>query len=160
MRALLRRLCLRSFFLCAGALSVGCEKTTSPSGPPRIHFPSVSQNLGEISIAPRGRDVEFSFVNRGLSPLHISRLVTSCGCVDAVARPATVAPGEPGTIIVRIAPAESEEKHASVAVHSDDASNPAVRISLSWRAVAPLDIDPVLLDFGSVRPGVAWILKS
>lgn len=150
-----RRLCLRSFVVCAGALSLGCENATSPSGPPLIHFPRVSQDLGEISIAPQGRDVEFSFVNRGLSPLHVSRLVTSCGCVDAVARPATVAPGGTGTIAVRIAPAESEEKRASVAVHSDDASNPVAHISLSWRAVAPLDIDPVLLEFGSVRPGVA-----
>lgn len=140
--------------VCAGALSVGCEKASAPSGPPRIYFPSVSQDLGEIAIAPQGRDVEFAFVNRGLSPLHVSRLVTSCGCVDAAARPATVAPGAKGTIVVRIAPAESEEKHASVAVHSDDLSNPALRISLSWRAVAPLDTDPVLLDFGSVRPGV------
>lgn len=139
--------------VCVFGVSYGCGKPSAPSGPPRIHFAEVSQDLAEIPLAPQGQEVKFPFVNRGLSPLHITRLVTSCGCADADAKPSTVAPGASGRIIVRIAPVQSETKDTSVAVHCDDPSNPIVRVSLSWRAVAPLDTDPTLLDFGIVLPG-------
>lgn len=145
----------RLALVCVGVLgaSHGCGKPAPPSGPPRIYFAEVSQDLAEISLAPQGHVVKFPFVNRGLSPLHVTHLVTSCGCANAVAKPTTVAPGASGQIIVRIAPVQSETRNTSVAVHCDDPSSPIVRVSLSWRAVAPLDTDPTLLDFGTVLPG-------
>ena len=142
-----------SLIVCVVAACSGCGKSSTPSGPPRIHFPNVSQNLAEIPLAADGRDVEFRFVNRGLSALHITRLVSSCGCAGADVKPPIVAPGAAGKIIVRIAPVQSEARDASVAVHCDDPSNPIVHVSLSWRAVAPLDTEPTLLDFGNVLPG-------
>lgn len=148
-----RRVVFFSFVLMGSLISLSCEKSQElPDGPPRIHFTNTKQDLGEIPIAPEGRDIIFSFLNRGLSELRISQLVSSCGCAGADINNSVLAPGEEGIVVVRIAPHQSENRSASVTVHSNDPSRPRIPLRISWRAVAPLEFNPLSLDFGTIRP--------
>jgi hypothetical protein len=52
-----------------------------------------------------------------------------------------------------IAPRRAEEKSASVAVHTNDPTRPVVTLRVSWRSHSPVEVDPLEIDFGRVRPG-------
>lgn len=135
-------------------LPVGCEVATpSPTGPAKAVFETTQRDLGDIPIAPQGRIIEFPIVNRGLSDLKIHKLVQSCSCVDAAAEPSILKPGERGRVAVAIAPDRAEEKSASVEVHTNDPLDPVQKLRVSWRSHAPIELEPLEIDFGRVRPG-------
>ncbi|MGC1273888.1 MAG: DUF1573 domain-containing protein [Planctomycetaceae bacterium] len=135
-------------------LLIGCDAAGSPpTGPAKAVFETVRRDLGDIPIAPQGRIVEFPVVNRGLSDLRINKLAQSCSCVDATAEPSILKPGATGRVAVAIAPNRAEEKSATVEVHTNDPSDPVQKLHVSWRSHAPMELDPLEIDFGRVRPG-------
>lgn len=121
--------------------------------PPRVVFDTLRQDLGVIPVAPEGRHVVYGISNRGGSPLRITKLVVSCGCLHAVSSKGVLGPGEAGTITVLIAPVRSEESMTSVSVHTNDPTAPVSKLNVSWRSRSPLDISPEEVDFGTVLPG-------
>lgn len=138
---------------CGSLVWLSCDNSAEPpDGPPRIHFAQHKRDLGEIPITPEGRDVVFRFVNRGLSELRVTGLVSSCGCDDVNVENPLVAPGAEATITVRIISQQSEARSASVTVHSNDPARPRVVLQVSWRAVAPLEFEPLSLNFGALLP--------
>lgn len=120
---------------------------------PNLHFDETEIDLGEIPVSYESREVRFRFENRGGSDLFIKQLVTSCSCVAARIEPDELAPGQHGTILVAIRALEPEEKLAWVTVHANDPRRPRTTLQLRWRSVAPLELDPLSVDFGQVLPG-------
>lgn len=140
--------------LVALLLCISCNRAAVPTGPPIIHFSTLELDLGEIDFAPDGRAVEFPFENRGLLPLRIERVVSSCGCAAAKVERTVLAPEESSRIFAVIAPRQSEERSASITVYSNDPARPKTTLRFKWKAVAPLDLNPPSTDFGTVRPGI------
>lgn len=123
-----------------------------PPGPPIIHFQKTEIDLGRIPIRPEGYEVPFNFTNRGLSTLKISSLVKSCSCADVRLTDNKFPITRSGKVILKIAPTLAEERSATVEVHSNDPDHPVTTLVLKWRAVAPLELDPLSVNFGLLRP--------
>jgi hypothetical protein len=64
-------------------------------------FEELSKDFGPV---PRGPTLEHSFrlVNRTSSPVHVSNVRVSCGCVQATASREDIAPGKEAAIIARM----------------------------------------------------------
>jgi hypothetical protein len=63
-----------------------------------MHFDKVLMDGVKMSQEDAPRTFEYSFVNRGSSPLVISRLVSTCSCAVATYDKRVVKPGERGVI--------------------------------------------------------------
>ncbi len=134
----------------------GCQNEAAPpeksAGDPTITVIQPSRSLGSI---PLGTRVEtFEVANTGTGPLAISQLERSCSCTKVAIDRTTVPPGETAQITVTISPKESEQKTASVTIHSNDTQSPRSRISVDWTARGAVTVDVHELDFGLVRPNV------
>lgn len=134
------------------AVLAGCGGTAL-EGPPLADFKTTQKALGDIPIAPKGRVVEFPVLNRGLADLRIEKLVRSCTCVESKVSRSVLPAGASGIIALAIAPQRAEEKSASVSVHTNDPTQPVVNLTVSWRAHAPVEVEPLEIDLGRVRPG-------
>lgn len=139
----------------AAVASVGCDGGAGgpPPRPPQLHVAEPEQDLGEIPVAPTGRDVVFEVHNRGFEDLIFSELIVSCRCASARAEPTTIPPDGAGRVIVTVAPKDVRPDSASVTLVTNDPLNPQFNVSVSWNAVAPLAFDPPSVDLGRLRPG-------
>ena len=134
----------------------GCQNGTTtpakPNGTPTITVIQPSRSLGLI---PLGTHVEsFEVANTGSGALAITELERSCSCAKVAIDRTTVPPGGTAKITVTISPKESEQKTASVTIHSNDTQSPRTRISVDWTARGAVSADVHELDFGLVRPNV------
>ena len=136
--------------------SQGCQKaatpTAKPGGDPTMTVIQPTRSLGVI---PLGTHVAtFEVANTGLGPLAITQLERSCSCTQVAINRTTVPPGGKAQISVTISPKESEQKSATVTIHSNDTQSPRTRISVDWTARGAVSTDVHELDFGLVRPNV------
>lgn len=122
-------------------------------GPSQIHFETVSQDLGEIAIFAKGREVVFPFVNQGVADLEITKLEAFCGCTDIAVTRSLIPPGEAGKVLVRLATKGAEKRAVHVAVHSNDPLKPVSRLDIAWRTVEAVELDPLHVNFGELPPG-------
>ena len=68
---------------------------------PRIRFNSLMKDGGEVSESGGLIEFTYDFVNSGKQDVKIDDVKTSCRCVEAVAPPIPVGPGEHGAITLR-----------------------------------------------------------
>jgi len=133
---------------------------------PKIEVNITQYNFGEIT---EGVIVKFSFEvkNAGDQLLHINDVMTSCGCTAAVLENYDLEPGEKTAIKVEF---DSEGKqglqHKVVAVASNDASNPSIKLEITGN-VLPKEGDSTVAkiigpkirfentvhDFGKIKEG-------
>lgn len=133
----------------------GCAKADAVPGSPRIHTPVRYKDFGELSV--EGGEpyyVSFPFENVGAAPLQILGIRKSCGCADADVTKATLEPGEQAEVKVEVVPTQAaEEEHHAVTLFTNDARRPQVKLRFSWQAVAPLELHPDRIDFGTLVSG-------
>ena len=89
-----------------------------------IHFPETQHDFGEVQ---EGKTVEyeFNFDNSGNSTLKIGDIKTSCGCTAALVSKKDLAPGEKGTLNVKLNTANRSGKMSrTITVSSNDPKNP------------------------------------
>lgn len=89
-----------------------------------IHFPETQHDFGKVQ---EGKTVkyDFNFDNRGSSTLKIGDIKTSCGCTAALVSKKDLAPGEKGTLSVKLNTANRKGKMSrTITISSNDPMNP------------------------------------
>lgn len=96
------------FCLIYMVLPAAAQKRRSDPAEAKIEFNAVEHNFGRIP--ERGRKVSctFRYTNTGDKPLVITRITTTCKCVDYSYSKKPVAPGETGTITISYNPKKQE----------------------------------------------------
>lgn len=87
--------------------AIAQRRGSDPQGA-EMEFNAVEHNFGRIS--ERGHKVSctFRYTNTGEKPLIVTRVVTTCKCVDYDYSKKPVAPGETGTITISYNPKKQE----------------------------------------------------
>lgn len=135
---------------------LSCDASRPPSaaavrnGSPRIHVPHRDLEIGTVPLGPK--DIEFEVYNHGDANLQLNGLETTCGCTQVDVADSIVPPGKRTVLTARISPRQPEQRSARITVYSNDPAQPKTHVSLSWAAVGPVSVEPLNLDFGSVRP--------
>jgi hypothetical protein len=118
-----------------------------------IHFPASEVDLGEVPLSAEGVPAVFRFVNRGLADLELGPVEVKCRCLKAEATHKVLEPGAEGLLRILVRADEPGALTSGVVVHSNDPVHPATALSIAWRTVMPVELEPWLLDFGDVLPG-------
>lgn len=94
---------------------------------------------------------EFILTNQGSRVVNIGRVRAACGCTKTVLTTNVVPPG--GTTVVSVEfDARKRRGHQSKAIYcdTDDLEGRTIRLELSGIVIAPIDIQPEGLNFGTV----------
>jgi hypothetical protein len=150
----------------AMVLLVGCDESSSSlsdlnsdrlvqSGPVS-HFDLAELNLGRVLLSQRNGTVSGSFcvTNIGNAPLVFGEMIVSCGCLAATANPNVLRPGESGTIDLTVKLDKPGEKTVRATIHTNEPLTIPAQLRLSVIAVAPLEVEPPRIDFGSLLTGI------
>lgn len=100
------------------------EKTDEEGASAIIHFPETEHDFGVVK---EGKTVEyaFEFDNSGNEVLKIGDIKTSCGCTAALVSKKELAPGESGTLKVKLNTANRKGKMSRlITVSSNDPVDP------------------------------------
>jgi len=113
---------------------------------PEIRFEEVIHDFGEIG--PETKNVcEFKFRNTGESLLKITKVTKTCGCTPYTLAKKEYAPGESGVLKVKY---RSGKRPGSTTkrlfVHSNDKSNPKVKLSIKAKIVKKVVFEPKRLN--------------
>jgi Protein of unknown function (DUF1573) len=118
---------------------------------PVMHFKRTHIDAGELTARQlMTRSFSFPFSNRGTAALEIKSVVNSCSCAVAGVEGAPAPPGGSGEINVRITRFSTLTSDATVVVTSNDPAEPAVALLVKWRLVAPVEVRPDRMDFGTL----------
>jgi len=133
---------------------------------PRIQTNISQYDFGEIT---EGVVVKFSFdvKNVGDDVLHITNVMTSCGCTAAVMQKDELQPGEETAINVEFnSEGKSGVQHKIIAIASNDASKPSLNLELTGSVLAKVDLaqqtkvvgpkiqfEKTIHDFGKIEEG-------
>ena len=128
---------------------------TFASAAPQIQVQNPSHNFGTL-IQGKKLDHTFTVRNSGDSPLKISHIRPACGCTAVNASSPVVNPGKTSEIKVSFDSANfSGSVSKTVAVESNDPSNPVITLTLTGTVSEEISIKPRQLNLGQVRPEVA-----
>jgi len=126
-----------------------------PKAAPAIAVPNAVHDFGRVT---RGKLIEHEFLvrNTGNADLTILRVSTSCGCTSASALPTVIESGKEGRVRVKFdTKGRSGEQRKTVTIHSDDPTTPDMVCVIKGQVVVEVDIEPTLLQFGTVNAGTA-----
>ncbi|HUY87405.1 MAG TPA: DUF1573 domain-containing protein [Pirellulales bacterium] len=150
-----------TFSMFSIALCLGCggaaesrlpNQTVAVSNAPAIEFDRTEFDLGDVPVDREQKaDASIEFRNAGGAPLHVAKIETSCQCAVAHVDP-LVAPQAEGHVRLKLARSTPKPHTATVVVHSNDPKAKHVRLTVKWRAVAPVEFEPYSVDFGSLLP--------
>lgn len=116
--------------------------------PPRakIRFENVVHDFGEIGPATKN-SCQFRFTNTGIGMLKIVRIDAPCGCTVPELKKKQYSPGEPGILRVTYsAPTQAASTRKYVYVHTNDAANPKVTLTIKARVAPKVSYDPKRLN--------------
>jgi hypothetical protein len=116
-------------------------------------------DLGEVVASDQGVVASFPFVNRGQQPLRIAPLETSCDCAGASVSASVVGAGDAGEVLLMITPRNAEQRSTGLSFVCNDPVRPKTELSVNWRAVIALEMDPPQLDFGAVVQGTSAVRR-
>lgn len=133
---------------------------------PRIQASISQYDFGEIT---EGVVVKFSFQvkNVGDQVLHITNIMTSCGCTAAAMQNDEIQPGKETQINVEFnSQGKSGQQHKTIALASNDASNPSLKLDLTGQVLSKekntesskiagpkIQFENTLHDFGKIKEG-------
>ena len=119
---------------------------------PAIEFDLTELDLGDVPVdREKKADASIEFRNAGGAPLHVAKIETSCQCSVAHVDP-LVAPHAAGQVRLKLARSAPQPHTSTLVVHSNDPKAKHVRLTVKWRAVAPVEFEPYSVDFGPLLP--------
>jgi len=146
--------------LLTGALAVtallcaACDVPASaPRQPPKITFQEAAYDFGHT---PQGTTIThtFSFRNDGGVDLVIDNVRTSCDCTTTAPAVRIVPPGTRGTIEVHLdTTRDFGHKSRTIAVYSNDPTQPVTRLTLIGTVDADVTADPSAVYVGHLARG-------
>lgn len=117
---------------------------------PVISFAKTSQDLGKVEI---GQTVvaKFKYSNKGKQALSISKITSSCNCVDFTTSKSSLKPGESAVLELKYAPRNKSHKE-EVTVLSNDLKNNKVKLTLSAEVVEGTTSQSIIKENKSAIP--------
>jgi len=120
---------------------------------PKLTFESETKAFGNIT-DEKEVSHEFKFTNTGKGTLNITNTQGSCGCTVPALAKREYAPGESGVITVKYNPHNRRGKqHTTVTVTSNDPVRAAVVLNVESHIIPQVQIDPPIVNFGTVNKG-------
>ena len=109
---------------------------------PAISFKETSHDFGTIKEADGDVTYDFTFTNKGDSPLLIYRALASCGCTNPEFSKAPIAPGATSTIRVTFSTMDRPGSfHKTITLYTNDKLAPNVVLIISGE-VMPMGSNP------------------
>jgi hypothetical protein len=142
----------------ASCLGLGGFKPESPD--PMVWTDSVQHDFGNI---PGTETVshEFTVLNRGGTPLNITRVQTSCGCTAAVLGHQFLKPGESTKLKVTFDPrGRMGTQSRTVTIHSNDPKTPQKQLTISATMPAPVAAQPQVTTGAVTAPSSTTMAAS
>ena len=129
--------------------SIVCAYVAFRASTPIVAVPS-EIDLGPIAV---GEIVthDVPLFNRGMRPLHIRRLRTSCNCTECSVSTDVVEPGQEATLTVTVRGQNVQHGIVRVLLETNDSSNPIASVLFQYSQQQAVDIRPRRLDFGRVE---------
>lgn len=139
---------------------VGDTRTPEPveaagdthAAPPKIHFESLTYDFGRVA-ETKSHSGQVHFTNAGGSTLVIDEIKASCGCTAVALEKREYAPGETGTIEIEFKPVAPGEQKKFINVMTNDVATPLVRITMKADVIGFLEIEPRMIEVGTLRFG-------
>ena len=120
---------------------------------PTIQFEKTTLDVGSMRELDKTK-VSFPFKNTGDATLTIVSVEASCGCTDAKATVAKVAPGKSSAIEAVFNPAgKSGKVEMTITVTTNDPTNPEVILQFTGEVIPIARLAPKQLDCGTLKPG-------
>jgi hypothetical protein len=120
---------------------------------PSIAFEYLTKDLGKVTQGQKATHI-FKFSNKGLAPLEISRVESSCGCTAAILSSKVIQPGETGQIEVTVSTEGVVSKITkSVTVNSNDPLQPQMVLNVSADVEPEFTLSERSIYFGNVARG-------
>jgi len=142
----LRLLCVASITILGGALGYGSIRIADRLAAPRLELSATHLDLGTVS-ATQTVTGTVTLRNSGRAPLRIEATKASCGCTIAELGKHDFAPGEQADLKIKIVANSSLDPSATVAIASNDPTNPVQLITIkAHRPVVPV-VTPSVLQF-------------
>ncbi|HWE36012.1 MAG TPA: DUF1573 domain-containing protein [Isosphaeraceae bacterium] len=149
-----RRL-LSAAFLLTTVLSVAAW-TTLARGRSAMVPESDSHDFGEV-LPGQLLSHRFTLKVGGLWPVRITRVITSCGCLDVRAR--EIAGGYEVEMIMEAAKRPGH-REAFAEVETDEARGNVHTLRLAAEVVSPVDLDPPIPNLGSIARGATRAARA
>lgn len=121
-------------FLVVISISANAQKNKVNSQP-KITFETTSHDYGLIFAGEDG-EVDFNFKNEGKSPLIISNIVSSCGCMIVKWSKDPIMPNKEGTIKVAYNTNIIGDIKRSITVSTNDQSQSRIVLILTGKVLA------------------------
>jgi hypothetical protein len=129
----------------APKVSVAARPQPDRAGP-TIRFEKIVHDFGEIGPGTK-HTCEFRFTNTGPGLLKILKIDAPCGCTVPQLTKKEYKPGETGVLKVTYsASTQPASPRKYVYVHTNDADNPKVTLTIKARIVAKVSHDPTRLN--------------
>jgi hypothetical protein len=120
---------------------------------PSIAFETLTKDLGKVTQGQKATHI-FKFTNKGLAPLEIARVESSCGCTAAILSSKVIQPGETGQIEVTVSTEGVVSKITkSVTVNSNDPLQAQVVLNVSAYVEPEYTLSERSIYFGNVARG-------
>lgn len=133
----------------------------APFTGPQLIFNADSVGWGTIlDIEPTL--VRFPFRNAGGADLKIGDIKTNCHCVTVVITDGkkVYKPGETGEIVVQVDPADWRGDVGTVVTVQSNSPGPAAELTAFGKVNRVVDVKPVILRMGWVKPGVDRTVRA
>jgi hypothetical protein len=134
-------------------VAAGCGRSP-PSAPPVLVLERDELDLGDVP-CHEPQQVAVSLRNSGGEELRVTQLASSCQCSRPQISRSRIPPGESATMTLAIRPDAQGEQSAQLIIHSNSESEEDAQhtLTIRWRAQAPVELEPVSVDFGTLLPG-------
>lgn len=130
-----------------------CSAAHAAAGWADVMFDDLTRDFGSV---PRGPTMShtFRFTNKYNTPVHVSSVRVSCGCVSASAGTAEVQPGQTGTISANMDTSRFfGSKAVTIYVQFDRPQWEEVHLTVQANSRDDVSISPDSLSFGQVKRG-------
>jgi len=142
------------------AILAGIPSAETRQKGPVLEFESLSKEIQRVVFDGEIITAVFKFTNKGNAVLEIKDVQPSCGCTSAVPTPNKLAPGQNGSIEIKITTAELTaatgkriELSKTVTVTSNDPKNPTLILTVTGVVAPEISLSEPNIWFGSNPQG-------
>lgn len=127
---------------------------------PLLHINGTVADFGTV-IAGSPLTVNFKVENKGTADLVIKQVSMSCSCTSTTHSRQTIKPGSNYVLTVQVATSGLSGKiHRTVRLFTNDQKNSEVLLSITGTIERPIDVDPSVVDFGTISDQIGLERKT
>lgn len=137
-----------------GAVPVVPDNDPAAKGMPKIELQTAHFDMGVVP----GNEIavqSMKIYNRGTAPLKIDRVQTSCGCTTGEMELNLIPPNGEARLIIHVDPKKIPGFQTTkvLTIHNSDPLNPRPQIDVTTTVAPEMEVDPDVVDFGSIPRG-------